>query len=29
MVTAMSGSDSASNQPPWIHWNAQKWLAGW
>jgi hypothetical protein len=29
MVTAMSRPDSASNQPPWIHWNGQKWLAGW
>ena len=28
-VTAMSSADSASSQPPSIHWNGQKWLAGW
>jgi hypothetical protein len=29
MVAAMSSTDSASSQPPSIHWNGQKWLAGW
>jgi hypothetical protein len=29
MVTAMSSADSASRPPPSIHWNGQKWLAGW
>ena len=28
-VTAMSRTDSASSQPPSIHWNAQNRLAGW
>ena len=28
-VTAMSSADSASSQPPSIHWNAQNRLAGW
>jgi hypothetical protein len=29
MVAAMSSSDSASSQPPSIHWNGQNRLAGW
>ena len=28
-VAAMSSADSASCQPPWIHWNGQNRLAGW
>jgi hypothetical protein len=28
-VAAMSRSDSASSQPPSIHWNGQNRLAGW
>jgi hypothetical protein len=28
-VTAMSSTESASNQPPSIHWNGQYRLAGW
>ncbi len=28
-VTAMSSTDSASSQPPSIHWNGQNRLAGW
>jgi hypothetical protein len=27
-VTAISSTDRASNQPPSIHWNGQKWLTG-
>jgi hypothetical protein len=29
MVAAMSSTDSASSQPPSIHWNGQNRLAGW
>ena len=29
MVAAMSSADSASSQPPSIHWNGQNRLAGW
>ena len=29
MVVAMRSADSASCQPPWIHWNGQNRLAGW
>jgi hypothetical protein len=29
MVAAMSSTDSASSQPPSIHWNGQSRLAGW
>jgi hypothetical protein len=29
MVTATSSADNTSSQPPSIHWNGQKWLAGW
>jgi hypothetical protein len=29
MVTAMSSTDSASSQPPSIHWNDQNRLTGW
>jgi hypothetical protein len=29
MVAAMSRSDSASSQPPSIHWNGQNRLPGW
>jgi hypothetical protein len=28
-VAAMSSTDSASSQPPSIHWNGQNLLAGW
>ncbi len=28
-VMAMSNTDNASSHPPSIHWNGQKWLAGW
>jgi hypothetical protein len=28
-VAAMSSTDSASSQPPSIHWNGQNRLAGW
>ena len=28
-VTAMSSTESASSQPPSIHWNGQNRLAGW
>ena len=28
-VTAMSSTDSASSQPPSIHWNGQNRLPGW
>jgi hypothetical protein len=28
-VTAMSSTESASRQPPSIHWNGQNRLAGW
>ncbi len=29
MVAAMSSTDSASSQPPSIHWKGQNRLAGW
>jgi hypothetical protein len=29
MVAAMSIADSASSQPPSIHWKGQNRLAGW
>jgi hypothetical protein len=29
MVAAMSSTDSASSQPPSIHWNGQNRLVGW
>jgi hypothetical protein len=29
MVAAMSNADSASSQPPSIHWKGQNRLAGW
>jgi hypothetical protein len=29
MVAAMSSADSASSQPPSIHWKGQNRLAGW
>jgi hypothetical protein len=29
MVAAMSSTDSASSQPPSIHWNGQNRVAGW
>ena len=29
MVAAMSRADSASSQPPSIHWKGQNRLAGW
>jgi hypothetical protein len=29
MVAAMSSADSASSQPPSIHWNGQNRLVGW
>jgi hypothetical protein len=29
MVAAMSSADSASSQPPSIHWKVQNRLAGW
>ena len=28
-VVAMSSTDSASSQPPSIHWNGQNRLTGW
>jgi hypothetical protein len=28
-VAAMSSTDSASSQPPSIHWNGQNRLVGW
>jgi hypothetical protein len=29
MVAAMSSADSASSEPPSIHWKGQNRLAGW
>jgi hypothetical protein len=29
MVAAMSSTDSASSQPPSIHWKGQNRLPGW
>jgi hypothetical protein len=29
MVAAISSTDSASSQPPSIHWNGQNRLPGW
>jgi hypothetical protein len=28
-VAAMSNTDSASSQPPSVHWNGQNRLTGW